>query len=131
MQHAGWSLVDKLNKEELTDRVRADFELNWTKSNHRETVVMALAQKYNDFHYILHCKYLEYETHEAAISGGTKMVNKAVWECLCERWASEDFKVHWSTKKGKFITEAAEHNYLSNVQTQAPKGENTAPCMHL
>ncbi|KAF5458749.1 hypothetical protein F2P56_022756 [Juglans regia] len=155
MQHASWSRVDKLNKEELTDRVRADFELDWTKSNHREIVGMALAQKYNDFHYLLHCKYLEYETHEAAICGGTKIVNKTVWECLCERWASENFKnlsrrnksnrksqkinltggrksfvrlmeekreqapnyvafykeVHCSTRNGKFITEAAEHNY--------------------
>ncbi|XP_035541034.1 uncharacterized protein LOC108980022 [Juglans regia] len=160
MRHASWSRVDKQNKDELTDRVRADFVLDWTKSNHRETVAMALAQKYNDYHYLLHGKYMEYDTHEAAISGGTKLVDKAVWQCLCERWGSEDFKnlsarnkqnrsnqrinhtggrksfvrlmeekreqapnyvafykeVHWSRKKGRFVTEAAEQNYNMMVE---------------
>lgn len=73
--------------------IQFDFELEWAKSNHRETVALALAQKYNDFHYLLHCKYREYATHQAAIFGGTKLVDKSVWEVLCERWGSEEFKV--------------------------------------
>ncbi|XP_041026239.1 uncharacterized protein LOC121266471 [Juglans microcarpa x Juglans regia] len=121
---------------------------------------MTLAQKYNDYYYLLHCKYLEYDTHEAAISGWTKLLDKAVWQCLCERWGSEEFKnlsrrnkhnwsnqrinhtggrksfvrimeekreqasnyvafykeVHWSTKNGRFVTEAAERNYNMMVE---------------
>ncbi|XP_042954449.1 uncharacterized protein LOC122290846 isoform X2 [Carya illinoinensis] len=53
---------------------------------------MTLAQKYNNFYYLLHCKYWEYDTQEAAVSRETKLVDKAVWICLCERWGSEEFK---------------------------------------
>ncbi|XP_041009768.1 uncharacterized protein LOC121253908 [Juglans microcarpa x Juglans regia] len=63
MRHASWSHVDKQNKDELMDHVQADFVLDWTKSNLQETVAMAIAQKYNDFHYLLHSKYLECDTH--------------------------------------------------------------------
>ncbi|KAF5450450.1 hypothetical protein F2P56_030804 [Juglans regia] len=69
----------------------ADFVLDWTRLNRRETVMMALADKYNAFHYELHKEYLKYATHEEALSGGTSLVEKPR-ECLCQRWASSTFK---------------------------------------
>ncbi|KAF5477589.1 hypothetical protein F2P56_004211 [Juglans regia] len=92
MRHASWTMVDKEEKDELIDRVRADFVLDWTQSSHRECVTNTLARKYNAFHYLLRKVYLGYETHEAALSGGTTLVEKPVWEVLCERWSSQGFK---------------------------------------
>ncbi|KAG2680007.1 hypothetical protein I3760_11G078000 [Carya illinoinensis] len=160
MRHASWTMVDKEEKDELINHVRADFVLDWTQSSHRECVTNTLARKYNAFHYILRKVYLGYETHEAALSGGTTLVEKPVWEALCERWSSQGFKklskrnrknrqkqqinhtggrksfvrimeekheqapnlvafykeVHWSKKKGRFISETAEHNYNLMVE---------------
>ncbi|XP_040998191.1 uncharacterized protein LOC121244238 [Juglans microcarpa x Juglans regia] len=92
MTHASWSVVSPKEKDELIDHVKADFVLDWTRLNHRETVMMALADKYNAFHYELHKEYLKYSTHEEALSGGTSLVEKPIWECLCQRWASNTFK---------------------------------------
>ncbi|KAG6676837.1 hypothetical protein I3842_15G170500 [Carya illinoinensis] len=46
MRHASWSYVPRDEKQELIDRVRADFVLDWTRDNHREIVVTHLADKY-------------------------------------------------------------------------------------
>ncbi|KAF5457559.1 hypothetical protein F2P56_021652 [Juglans regia] len=92
MRHASWSYVPNEEKQELVDRVRADFVLDWTRDNHREMVERHLGDKYNAYHYALHKVYLKYASHEEALRGGTDMVEKAVWEKLCERWASLTFK---------------------------------------
>ncbi|KAG6694973.1 hypothetical protein I3842_09G073700 [Carya illinoinensis] len=157
MRHASWSFVPEAEKQELIDRVRADFVLDWSRDNHREMVETHLADKYNAYHYALHKVYLKYASHEEALRGGTDKVEKAVWEKLCERWASATFKeksrrnssnrqklkvkhtggrksfiqileekresaqnmvefykeTHFSTRKGKFINAATEHNYVS------------------
>ncbi|KAF5458821.1 hypothetical protein F2P56_022822 [Juglans regia] len=94
MRHESWSFVPKEEKQELIDRVRADFILDWTKDNHREMVVTHLSEKYNAYHYELHQVYLKYASHEEALRGGTPVVPKLVWELLCERWASRTFKVY-------------------------------------
>ncbi|XP_042946294.1 uncharacterized protein LOC122279604 [Carya illinoinensis] len=92
MRHASWSYVPEAEKQELIDRVRAHFLLDWTRDNHREMVVQHLADKYNAFHYALHKVYNKYASHEEALRGGTDKVDKQVWEKLCERWASATFK---------------------------------------
>ncbi|KAF5451782.1 hypothetical protein F2P56_026855 [Juglans regia] len=92
MRHESWSYVPEEEKQELIDRVRADFILDWTKDNHREMVVTHLSEKYKAYHYELHKIYLKYASHEEALHGGTPMVPKPVWELLCERWASRTFK---------------------------------------
>ncbi|XP_042975529.1 uncharacterized protein LOC122307003 isoform X2 [Carya illinoinensis] len=92
MRHASWTMVGKEEKDDLIDRVRADFVLDWTQSSHRECVTNTLARKYNAFHCQLHKVYLGYATHEEALSGGTSWVEKPVWEVLCERWSSQGFK---------------------------------------
>ncbi|KAF5443097.1 hypothetical protein F2P56_035685 [Juglans regia] len=84
MRHASWKAVEKEEKYELVERVRADFILDWTQSSHRECVTNALARKYNAFHYLLRKQYLGYATHEAALFGGTTWMEKSVWEHLCE-----------------------------------------------
>ncbi|KAF5450523.1 hypothetical protein F2P56_030862 [Juglans regia] len=134
MRHASWSYVPNEEKQELVDRVRADFVLDWTRDNHREMVERHLGDKYNAYHYALHKVYLKYASHEEALRGGTDMVEKAVWEKLCERWASLTFKretapnmvefykeTHWSTRKGKFINAASEHNYNLMVERLGEK----------
>ncbi|XP_035542074.1 uncharacterized protein LOC109007460 [Juglans regia] len=92
MRHESWSYVPEEEKQELVDRVRADFVLDWGKDNHREMVVLHLSDKYNAYHYELHKIYQKYGSHEEAMRGGTPMVEKPVWELLCERWASKTFK---------------------------------------
>ncbi|KAG2685988.1 hypothetical protein I3760_10G153600 [Carya illinoinensis] len=155
MRYASWKQVSKEEKEELIDRVRADFILDWTQSSHRECVTNALHRKYNAFHYLLRKQYLGYSSHEAALSGGTTWVEKPIWDYLCGLWSGEPFmkmsqrnstnrkkqrinhtsgrkpfvrvmeetneqapnlvafykEVHWSKKKGGFITNTAEQNY--------------------
>ncbi|XP_035543229.1 uncharacterized protein LOC109002123 isoform X2 [Juglans regia] len=53
-----------------------DFVLDWTKENHRQAVVTALADKYNAYHYKLHKHYLKYASHEEALSDGMSLVEK-------------------------------------------------------
>ncbi|KAF5457951.1 hypothetical protein F2P56_022022 [Juglans regia] len=86
MRHVSWSVVDVKDKDELIDRVRADFVFDWTKQNHRRTVTTQLSRAYNAFHYTLHRKYLSYETHEEAVVNGRSWVEQPVWEWLCRRW---------------------------------------------
>ncbi|XP_035542433.1 uncharacterized protein LOC108995631 isoform X2 [Juglans regia] len=71
MRHASWSCVPEEEKQELIDRVRADFVLDWTKDNHKEMVITYLSDKYNHYHYELHKVYLKYASHEEALRGGT------------------------------------------------------------
>ncbi|KAG6725763.1 hypothetical protein I3842_02G047500 [Carya illinoinensis] len=92
MRHASWSAIGDKEKHELITRVRGDFELDWTKENHREAVVNALADKYNAYHYELHKHYRKFATHEEALAGRKESVEPHVWEWLCERWASGAFK---------------------------------------
>ncbi|KAF5477533.1 hypothetical protein F2P56_004165 [Juglans regia] len=92
MRHASWSCVPEEKKQELIDRVRVDFVLDWTKDNHKEMVITYLSDKYNHYHYELHKVYLKYASHEEALRGGTEMVDKVVWQSQCERWASGTFK---------------------------------------
>ena len=83
--------------------MQADFVLDWSRDNHREMVEIHLADKYNAYHYALHKVYLKYESHEEALRGGTEKVEKAVWEKLCERWASATFKVFPSPLSFRFL----------------------------
>ncbi|KAG2675739.1 hypothetical protein I3760_12G020000 [Carya illinoinensis] len=92
MKNASWSVVPDKHKHELINRVRADFILDWTKENHREAVVNALADKYNAYHYELHKHYRKYGSHEEALAGQKSSVEPHVWEWLCSRWASSSFK---------------------------------------
>ncbi|XP_042991783.1 uncharacterized protein LOC122318475 [Carya illinoinensis] len=92
MRHASRSHVPEDKKIKLIDRIRADFVLDWTRDNHREMIVMHLADKYNAYHYVLHKVYLKYASHQEALRGGTDKVEKSVWEKLCEYWASATFK---------------------------------------
>ncbi|XP_040986324.1 uncharacterized protein LOC121234450 [Juglans microcarpa x Juglans regia] len=92
MRHASWSVVDDKEKHELINRVRADFVLDWTKENHHEDVVNALANKYNTYNYELYKHYLKYASHEEILAGWKGLAEPHVWEWLCERWASGTFK---------------------------------------
>ncbi|KAG2676695.1 hypothetical protein I3760_12G065300 [Carya illinoinensis] len=92
MRHASWIAVGDKEKHELITLVRGDFELDWTKENHREAVVNALADKYNAYHYELHKHYRKFAAHEEALAGRKESVEPHVWEWLCERWASGAFK---------------------------------------
>ncbi|XP_042963674.1 uncharacterized protein LOC122297630 [Carya illinoinensis] len=168
MRHVSWNVVDEKEKQELIDRVRADFVLDWTLKNHRRTVMSQLSRAYNAFHYKLHKKYLSYATHEEAAKanvGGS--VEQTVWEWLCNRWGSDSFKkmsrqnkenrakqmvnhtsgrtsfvvlmerkkdknmidfykdVHWSNKKGRFITPTTEDNYNQMVEKMNAKEPDT------
>ncbi|XP_041011476.1 uncharacterized protein LOC121255265 [Juglans microcarpa x Juglans regia] len=89
--------------------LQADFVLDWTKENHREPVVMALVDKYNAYHYELHKHYLKYASHEEALSGGMSLVEKPVWEWLCERWASSPFKGYTRMHVGSCFQQGFQH----------------------
>ncbi|KAG7989098.1 hypothetical protein I3843_03G220800 [Carya illinoinensis] len=80
----------------LTEIIKADFVLDWSRDNHREMVSNHLADKYNTYNYVLHKIYLKYASHQEALRGGTDKVEKNVWEKLCEYWASAAFKVNQS-----------------------------------
>ncbi|XP_040987079.1 uncharacterized protein LOC121234974 isoform X3 [Juglans microcarpa x Juglans regia] len=87
-----WDVVDTQEKEELINRVRADFILDWSKRNHREMVEKNLGKKFNDFHYQLHKIYLGCATHDEALVKSTSLVEPDVWKILCGRWGSDEFK---------------------------------------
>lgn len=71
-------LYDDTKSALMISRIQVDFVLDWTKHNHCETVIMALAYKYNVFHYKLPKVHFKYGTHEKAISGGTLLAEKLV-----------------------------------------------------
>ena len=77
----------------LYNALQGDFVLDWSKDNHREAIVNALADKYNAYHYELHKHYLKYASHEEAVAGRRSSVEPHVWEWLCERWTNSTFKV--------------------------------------
>ncbi|XP_041026160.1 uncharacterized protein LOC121266410 [Juglans microcarpa x Juglans regia] len=88
-----WDAVDTQEKEELINRVQADFILDWSKRNHREMVKKNLRKKFNDFHYQLHKIYLGCATHDEALVKSTSLVELDVWKKLCGRWGNDKFKV--------------------------------------
>ncbi|XP_035545549.1 uncharacterized protein LOC118348288 [Juglans regia] len=92
MSYARWTDVPQAQKDELIERVRGDFVLDWDMANHRLAVLKQLRKRFNAFHHELHKKYLSYKTHEEALSSGGSMVDPIVWDKLCARWGSEDFK---------------------------------------
>ncbi|XP_042958045.1 uncharacterized protein LOC122293555 [Carya illinoinensis] len=92
MSYPRWTDVPMVEKEELMDRVRADFILDWEKDNHRKTVWKQLRRRFNAFHHELHKKYLSYDSHEEALASAPGMVGPLVWAKLCGRWGSEAFK---------------------------------------
>ncbi|XP_042963797.1 uncharacterized protein LOC122297717 [Carya illinoinensis] len=92
MSYARWSDVPQAHKDELIDRVRGDFELDWELENHRLTVTKQLRKRFNAFHHELHSIYLSYGSHEEALASGTERVSPLVWVKLCTRWGSEAFK---------------------------------------
>ncbi|XP_042976312.1 uncharacterized protein LOC122307477 [Carya illinoinensis] len=92
MSHARWTDVPKPEKDELMERIRGDFELDWEKHNHQMAVWKALRKRFNAYHHELHKKYMKFATHEEALASETSMVNPIVWTKLCERWGSDSFK---------------------------------------
>ncbi|XP_018825984.1 uncharacterized protein LOC108994984 isoform X3 [Juglans regia] len=92
MVQNSWDVVDAQEKEELINRIRADFILDWSKRNHREMVEKNLGKKFNDFHYQLHKIYNGCTTHQEALLKTTSLVEPDVWKKLCERWGSDEFK---------------------------------------
>ncbi|XP_035546773.1 uncharacterized protein LOC108993919 isoform X2 [Juglans regia] len=87
-----WDAIDTQEKEELINRVRANFILDWSKRNHREMVEKNLGKKFNDFHYQLHKIYMGCATHGEALLKPTSLVESDVWKKLCGRWGSDEFK---------------------------------------
>ncbi|KAF5465135.1 hypothetical protein F2P56_015166 [Juglans regia] len=92
MSYARWSDVPKAEKDELIERVRGDFELDWELDNHRLAVTKQLRKRFNAFHHELHKKYMAYGSHEEALASGTTLVDNLVWVKLCGRWGSDAFK---------------------------------------
>ncbi|XP_042990753.1 uncharacterized protein LOC122317798 [Carya illinoinensis] len=92
MSYARWTNVPQAQKDELIDRVRGDFVLDWDRENHRLTVRKQLRKRFNAFHHELHKKYESYGSHEEALAAGSTMVGLEVWAKLCERWGTEEFK---------------------------------------
>ncbi|XP_041016233.1 uncharacterized protein LOC121258759 [Juglans microcarpa x Juglans regia] len=92
MSYKRWSDVPPAIKEELIDRVRSDFVLDWDRENHRLTVTKALRKRFNSFHHDLHKIYESYGSHVEALANGTSLVDPIVWMKLCERWGSDAFK---------------------------------------
>ncbi|XP_042985669.1 uncharacterized protein LOC122314255 [Carya illinoinensis] len=92
MSYARWTDVPQAQKDELVDRVRADFVLDWDRENHRLTVLKQLRKRFNAFHHQLHKKYESFESHEEALATGCSMVDLNVWVTLCRRWGSDEFK---------------------------------------
>ncbi|XP_042982960.1 uncharacterized protein LOC122312424 isoform X2 [Carya illinoinensis] len=92
MSYARWTNVPQAQKDELIDRVRGDFALDWDRENHRLTVRKQLRKWFNAFHHELHKKYESYGSHEEALAAGSTMVDLQVWVKLCERWGTEEFK---------------------------------------
>ncbi|XP_041000857.1 uncharacterized protein LOC121246690 [Juglans microcarpa x Juglans regia] len=93
MSYPQWTDVPMVEKEELMDRVRADFILDWDLDNHRKGVWKQLRKRFNAFHHELHKKYLSYDSHEEALASVPDMVGQHVWAKLCNRWGSKAFKV--------------------------------------
>ncbi|KAF5465951.1 hypothetical protein F2P56_015913 [Juglans regia] len=92
MSYARWTDVPKAEKDELIERVRDDFELDWELKNHQLTVWKQLRKRFNAFHHELHMKYLKYGSHEEALANGTSLVEPHIWVKLCGRWGSDAFK---------------------------------------
>ncbi|XP_041026301.1 uncharacterized protein LOC121266518 [Juglans microcarpa x Juglans regia] len=93
LSHPNWHDVPNHEKDKLVTRVRADFSLDWSKKNHRSTVMKTLRKRFNAIRYDLHKIYMQYNTHEEALANGTEMVNPQTWEKLCARWSSKGFKM--------------------------------------
>ncbi|KAF5465272.1 hypothetical protein F2P56_015294 [Juglans regia] len=124
LSHATWHDVPTNEKDELVARVQVDFILDWTKKNHRLTVMKTFRKRFNAIRYELHKIYKTFENAEEALANRPSWVNPNVWVKLCGRWSSEEFKsdtdshlvdffkdVRWSKKKGKFVTPLIEENY--------------------
>ncbi|XP_040998793.1 uncharacterized protein LOC121244686 [Juglans microcarpa x Juglans regia] len=92
MSYARWTDVPDAEKNELIERVRGDFVLDWDQENHRLAVLKQLRKRFNAFHHELHKKYLSYGSHSEALASGCTMVNDNVWVKLCERWGTDNFK---------------------------------------
>ncbi|XP_035540948.1 uncharacterized protein LOC108989616 [Juglans regia] len=92
MSYARWTDVPDAEKNELIERVRGDFVLDWDQENHRLAVLKQLRKRFNAFHHELHKKYLSYRSHPEALASGCTMVNDNVWVKLCERWGTDKFK---------------------------------------
>ncbi|KAF5475855.1 hypothetical protein F2P56_007617 [Juglans regia] len=75
LSHPNWHDVPNHEKDKLVTRVRADFILDWSKKNHRSTVMKTLWKRFNAIRYDLHKIYMQYNTHEEALANGTEMVN--------------------------------------------------------
>ncbi|XP_041001690.1 uncharacterized protein LOC121247400 [Juglans microcarpa x Juglans regia] len=92
MSYPRWSDVPQEHKDELIDRVRGDFELDWDLENHQLAVTKQLRKRFNAFHHQLHQIYMSYGSHDEALATGTSLVTPLVWFKLCERWGSEAFQ---------------------------------------
>ncbi|XP_035539745.1 uncharacterized protein LOC118344058 [Juglans regia] len=92
LSHASWHDVPANEKEELITRIQADFILDWTKKNHRDTVTKTLRKRFNHIRYDLHRTYKQYESNEEALANVPPSVTPATWVKLCARYSSDDFK---------------------------------------
>ncbi|KAF5465271.1 hypothetical protein F2P56_015293 [Juglans regia] len=92
LSHATWHDVPTNEKDELVARVQVDFILDWTKKNHRLTVMKTFRKRFNAIRYELHKIYKTFENAEEALANRPSWVNPNVWVKLCGRWSSEEFK---------------------------------------
>ncbi|XP_035550036.1 uncharacterized protein LOC109021500 [Juglans regia] len=74
MSYPRWSDVPQEHKDELIDRVRGDFELDWDLENHQLAVTKQLRKRFNAFHHQLHQIYMSYGSHDEALATGTSLV---------------------------------------------------------
>ncbi|XP_042991353.1 uncharacterized protein LOC122318221 [Carya illinoinensis] len=124
-----WDVVDAQEKEELINRVRADFILDWSKRNHHEMVERNLGKKFNDFRYQLHKIYKGCDTHQEALMKSTSLVEPDVWKKLCERWGSDEFKKKSkqntaNRKKQRVNHTTGKKSFVRLIQEMGPSANN-------
>ncbi|KAG6725671.1 hypothetical protein I3842_02G043400 [Carya illinoinensis] len=93
LSHPSWHDLPDNEKEELIARVQADFVLDWTKMNHRDTVTKILGKRFNHIRYELHKIYKSYKTNEEALANMPELVTPTTWVKLSARWSSVEFMI--------------------------------------
>ncbi|KAG6620663.1 hypothetical protein I3842_Q055100 [Carya illinoinensis] len=109
LSHPSWHDLPYNEKEELIARVRADFVLDWTKKNHRDTVTKTLRKRFNHIRYELHKIYKSYKTNEEALANVPELVTPATWVKLCARWSSAEFRMIFEKNKSNRVKQQTNH----------------------
>ncbi|XP_042940150.1 uncharacterized protein LOC122275235 [Carya illinoinensis] len=87
----------------------ADFVLDWTKKNHRDTVTKTLRKRFNHIRYELHKIYKSYKTNEEALANVPELVTPATWVKLCARWSSAEFRMISEKNKSNRAKQQTNH----------------------